>query len=206
MAEEETAARRVYAEIKQRILQGVLPVRVRIDLEKLATEFGVSVLPVRQALAQLGWEHLVRPSASQGYRVFFWSIAELAALYEWRGLLAVAAYETALPDPEIARACRLQPYPQALWSLGRALEQGANPEIQLAARAADERLYIARQAEEDVLGDAGGELEVLGQALALRSKRARPLLRAFHRRRSHSAERIRARVALLALPSNGGEV
>lgn len=205
MAEEETAARRVYAEIKQRILQGALPVRERLDLERLAAELGVSLLPVRQALAQLGWERLVRPSTSQGYRVFFWSVAELAALYEWRGLLALAAYETALPDPEIARACRLQPYPQALWSLGRALEQGANPEIQLAARAADERLYIARPAEEDVLGDAGGELEGLAQALALRSKRAKPLLRAFHRRRSTSAERIRARVALLALPSNGGK-
>ncbi|MEQ1493725.1 MAG: GntR family transcriptional regulator [Devosia sp.] len=198
-----SAAQRAYDEIKRLILDGSLPARSRLDLEDLARKLGVSSMPVRSALSLLTWERLVRPGEHSAYEVALWSAPELAQLYEWRGVLLTLVLPTAVSGPELERLARTQPYVQAVESVMRLLEDGANANLKRAALNADERLHVARVAELDVLADAQSEFEALVGAIARRTKRVSTLVKSYQRRRVQGAEAIRERVALKALPNNG---
>lgn len=204
MAPETNAGRRAYEEIKQRILDGRLPVRTRVDVQALARTLAMSAMPVRQALGRLTWERLVCIVQPRAYQVALWSEAELAQLYAWRGALMLMAEPNSASARELRSIARTQPYSQSMWNVMRALEQGTNAELQRAAMSADERLYIARAAEEDVLGGAVEEFATLVEAICDKSRQSKALIDAFHRRRAQHVSAIRQRVAVRALPSNGG--
>jgi len=199
-----SAAQRAYEEIKQRVLDGRLPVRTRIDVEVLARDLGVSSMPVRQALSLLTWERLVRPGKHSAYEVALWSEIELAHLYEWRGALLALTMPVAASGPEIKRIARTQVYAPAVHEVMRLIEAGANSELRRAAINADERLWTARQVETEILGDVEAEFATLVEALADRSRRASTLMKAYTRRRIQHAGALRARVILKAIPNNGG--
>jgi hypothetical protein len=203
MAVDTSAARRAHEQIKQRILEGSLPVRSRIDVEALARSLGLSSMPVRQALGMLTWERLVRPGQHSAYEVALWSEKELAHLYEWRGALLSLALPCSASAVELKRQARTQPYADAAHAVMRLIEAGANFELRRAALNADERLFAARKVEEEILGDVQAEFETLVVALAERSKRAATLQKAFTRRRVQNAGALRQRVVLKALPNNG---
>lgn len=203
MAVDASAAQRAYDEIKRLILDGALPVRSRLDLEDLARRLGVSSMPVRLALNLLNAERLVRPGEHSGYEVALWPAAELAQLYEWRGALLTLVLPSTASAPELQRLARTQPYAQAVESVMRMLESGANPNLRRSALNADERLRAARVAEPDILGDVQGEFEALVTAIAQRTRRVSTLMKSYQRRRMQSVEAIRERIALKALPSNG---
>ncbi len=198
-----SAAQRAYEEIKARVLDGRLPVRTRIDVEVLARDLGVSSMPVRQALSLLTWERLVRPGKHSAYEVALWSETELAHLYDWRGVLLTLVLPSNAAGSELKRVARTRPYAQAVASVMRLLEEGANSNLRRAAANADDRLHAARLIEEEVLGDVQGEFETLVKAIAERSRRTNALLKSYQRRRTQNAEALRARVALKALPQNG---
>jgi DNA-binding GntR family transcriptional regulator len=205
MAQEISAAQRAYSEVKKRVLSGALGVKRRIDVAALAKDLGVSAMPVRQALAQLVWERLVRTGGGvQGFEVALWSVHELTQLYEWRGVLVKLALDTAEPSAALKSIVHTRPYPAAVLQLMRALEAGANIELRRAAQAADDRLQLARFAEEEAMGDVTGELENLVTALGERNGRGVQMINSFHGRRATLAATIRERVALNALPANGG--
>ena len=147
MAADASAAQRAYDEIKRLILDGALPVRSRLDLEDLARRVGVSSMPVRLALNLLNAERLVRPGEHSGYEVALWPAAELAQLYEWRGALLTLVLPSTASAPELQRLARTQPYAQAVETVMRMLEGGANPNLRRSALNADERLRAARVAE-----------------------------------------------------------
>ncbi len=203
MATDTTAAQRAYEQIKQRILDGSLPVRTRVDVEALARALGLSSMPVRQALSLLTWERLVRPGRHSAYEVALWSEVELAHLYAWRGALLTMALPMSASGGELKRIARTRPYAQAVHEAMRLIETGANSELRRAAINADDRLLTAREVEAEILGDVEGEFANLVSALAERSRRASTLLKAYTRRRTHHAGALRARVVLRALPSNG---
>ena len=203
MAVDASAAQRAYDEIKRLILDGALPVRSRLDLEDLARRLGVSSMPVRLALNLLNAERLVRPGEHSGYEVALWPAAELAQLYEWRGALLTLVLPSTASAPELQRLARTQPYAQAVETVMRMLEGGANPNLRRSALNADERLRAARVAEADILGDVQGEFEALVTAIAQRTKRMSTLMKSYQRRRIQGAEAIRERIALKALPPNG---
>lgn len=203
MATDTSAARRAYDQIKQRILDGNLPVRSRIDIEALARSLGLSSMPVRQALSMLTWERLVRPGQHSAYEVALWSEGELAQLYEWRGALLTLALPTSASGPELKRIARTQPYAEAVRAVMRLIEAGANFELRRAALNADERLFAARKVEEEILGDVQSEFATLVNALADRSRRTSTLQKAYTRRRMQNAGALRQRVVLKALPNNG---
>jgi len=198
-----SAARRAYEEIKERVLDGRLPVRSRIDVEVLARDLGVSSMPVRQALGLLTWERLVRPGKRSAYEVALWSEMELAHLYEWRGALLMLVLPCNAAGSELMRIARTQPYAQAVASVMRRVEEGANSNLRRAAANADDRLHAARLAEGEVLGDVQSEFETLVNAIAERTRRTNALLKSYQRRRVQNAQALRARVALNALPRNG---
>lgn len=203
MRADNNAAQRAYEETKRKILDGVLAVRTRIDVEALARELGLSSMPVRQALAILVWERLVKPGRQSGFEVALWSERELADLYAWRGTLLTMALPTNAAASELKRIARLQPYPQAVRAVLATIEEGANPELKRASVNADERLHAVRAIEPEVLGDVQGELETLVEALAERSRRAGALFKSYQRRRIENAGQLRDAVILRATPRNG---
>ena len=126
MAPQMSAARRAHEEIKKLIMSGELPLRARIDIDALARQLSLSSMPVRQALALLLWERLLRPGGRGGYEVALWSELELADLFAWRGDLMALSLTYAPPLTELRAIGATQPYAQAVWNVMRACDRGAN--------------------------------------------------------------------------------
>lgn len=99
----------VLDELRRVILAGDAPPGLTIPAEDVAAVFGVSVIPVREALKTLVGEGLVEHRPRAGYRVARLTREELVELYDVRGTLeraalARAAEAATAPDHERAHA------------------------------------------------------------------------------------------------------
>jgi DNA-binding GntR family transcriptional regulator len=97
------AADRVYNAVRSGILAGEYELGSRLGEVELATAFGVSRTPVREALRRLGSEGLLETLPNRGARVRSWSTKELDDIFDVRSLLeghaaAHAAGRTELTD------------------------------------------------------------------------------------------------------------
>lgn len=122
--------------LRDAILRGVLPPGRRLRQEELASQFGISRNPLRDALRTLQAEGLVTIDGRRGARVAALSQAELVELYELRELLepACAAWAVERLDERAAR--RLAAASEAMD------EHAGDPaERALARRAFYEELY-----------------------------------------------------------------
>lgn len=202
MAIETGVTERVYATLREAILNGSLRAREHLDIETLAARLQASATPVRYALAVLTVERLVKLTPGKGYSVAFWSERELSVLYLWRGQLAAlasAAYEVR-PLPSNLNK---RPYVEALAGVFTHIEEGRHGELGRAIAAADARLTLARAAEHEVLERISAHLnDLIGASQQSRAKLQAALRRHF-KTRVREAARIRARAGLAALPRNG---
>jgi DNA-binding GntR family transcriptional regulator len=82
-----TVAERAADELRRKIISGELPEGFQLRQDALAAEFGISRIPVREALVQLEGEGLVRIVPHKGAVVSELSIAEISELFMLRGLL-----------------------------------------------------------------------------------------------------------------------
>lgn len=103
-------SRGVLAELRRAVISGDAPPGCAIPLREVAEAFGVSPIPVREALQVLVGEGLVVHRANAGYAVARLSRGELAELYVVRGALEEAALRAAAPrasddDVEVVRGC-----------------------------------------------------------------------------------------------------
>ncbi|MCC6789647.1 MAG: GntR family transcriptional regulator [Hyphomonadaceae bacterium] len=202
MAGELGVTERVYATLREAILNGSLRAREHLDIEAIAARLKASATPVRHALAILTVERLVKVTPGKGYSVAFWSERELAVLYLWRGQLAVlasAAYEVR-PLPSNLNK---RPYVEALAAVFTHIEDGRHTELSRAIAAADARLTLARAAEPEVLDRLNTHLRDLIAATQQSRAKLQAALRRHFKVRVREAARIRARAGLAALPRNG---
>ncbi len=86
----------VLAELRRVIASGAVPPGSPIPLDDVAAFFGVSLIPVREALKTLLGEGLLEHQPRLGYLVTALSPAELDELYLVRGALESAALEAAV--------------------------------------------------------------------------------------------------------------
>ncbi len=202
MALDPRPGERVYQEIKQAILSGELVILQRLDIDKLASQFGVSATPVRYALAILAAERLVKLNTSRIYQVAFWSERELRELYQWRQQLTkwtLQSYSPASAPVELNG----NDYADAYLTLMGHIDRNANTEARRAGRSADERLQQALRAEAEVLPGAPDDIRKI--VAALNRGGASPgntLRRYFDRRITHCAL-IRSAAHAKAMPNNG---
>lgn len=194
---------RVYQEIKQAILSGHFAIHQRLDIDKLASQFGVSATPVRYALAILASERLVKLNKSRVYQVAFWSERELRELYQWRQQLTKWALETYAPAQLTAAIAPDRDYAGAYLAIMRHLDANANIEARRASRAADDRLQPALRFEQSVLADVGGELSRIALALEKGGAPLATSLRGFFKRRIAQSAQIRSAAHASAIPDNG---
>lgn len=80
-----------YLILRERILRGELPIGKVISRRKLATELGMSLLPVSEALLRLQFEGLLESRPRAGTRVRIPSEEDVRGLYVVREALEVAA-------------------------------------------------------------------------------------------------------------------
>ncbi|KQN86809.1 GntR family transcriptional regulator [Sphingomonas sp. Leaf67] len=100
-----TLSDRVFEIVRERIVSGALPETFAIRQDALASELGVSKIPLREALARLEQEGLVAGQANRGYTVRPMSALQAEEIYELR--LAVepgAAAYAAIHADELRRA------------------------------------------------------------------------------------------------------
>ena len=94
----ENAAARVASELRSEILQGDIAPGSRLSQQSTAERFGVSRIPVRDAIQILAGEGLVQPSSNATAVVTGMSIAELQELYEIREAIEPLATQIAVPN------------------------------------------------------------------------------------------------------------
>lgn len=97
----ESAAGRVMRDLRQRMLSGELRPGTRLSQQKIASEYGVSRMPARDALQALASEGLVDNHATTAV-VRQLSIPELQEIYELRE--AVEPLLTRIAVPNVGRA------------------------------------------------------------------------------------------------------
>jgi len=100
--ETRTLAEQIAAHLRDDVLAGRLPAGARLSQERLAEQFGVSRVPIRDALRQLQSEGLVVANPRQGMAVAELSAADLEELYDMR--LALEPVVARLATPRLRAA------------------------------------------------------------------------------------------------------
>jgi DNA-binding GntR family transcriptional regulator len=96
---------RVYATLRQGILDGTYAPGARLGEADLAVALGVSRTPVREALRRLGSEGMLSTLPNKGARVRTWTTSELSDISDLRALLeghAARQAATRVTDADIA--------------------------------------------------------------------------------------------------------
>jgi DNA-binding GntR family transcriptional regulator len=75
------------AELRRRILEGTYPGGMQLRQEALSAEFGISRIPLREALVQLEAEGLIKNEAHKGAIVAPLSLEDIEELFEFRALI-----------------------------------------------------------------------------------------------------------------------
>ncbi len=83
--------------LRDAILSGVLPPGERLNLDEVAEEFGVSRMPVRDAVRQLETEGLLKVFPYKGVEVSTLSTGEIEELFTLRSALEQVAIGRAVP-------------------------------------------------------------------------------------------------------------
>nr|WP_297461456.1 GntR family transcriptional regulator [uncultured Halomonas sp.] len=93
----QTMANLLAGELRERILSHEFEEGCALRQDMLATEFGVSRIPVREALMQLEGEGLVIQTAHKGYAVSSLSVDQIREVFDLRALLEVDLLRRAIP-------------------------------------------------------------------------------------------------------------
>jgi DNA-binding GntR family transcriptional regulator len=103
-----TTADAVAHMLRNEIQSGQLPPGTRLRQNDLAQRLGISTTPVREALAWLQAEGLVRIDPHRGALVFHPTVDDVRESYEIRGVLEALAVEKAIPRLSRGRIAELQ--------------------------------------------------------------------------------------------------
>lgn len=85
----------IYASLREKVLSGVLPPGIELRQEMVAKQFGVSRVPVREAMSRLQAEGLIVRRPRRGFVVTSLDIAEIIEIFELRMVLEQHAVDTA---------------------------------------------------------------------------------------------------------------
>jgi DNA-binding GntR family transcriptional regulator len=158
-----TLSERLVASLRRAIILGELPPGLHLEEPALAEKFGVSRVPVREALARLAHEQLVRLEPRRGAFVVGFSDHDLQDIYHFRLLLETQAVRRAVGRLDAQALARLRQY---VAQMRGALQAGdlsliADPDTafhQQLLRAAESRRLLA--AWEQIAGLVGTILSI----------------------------------------------
>ena len=192
MAPEAVAAESAYMRLKRDVVSGRFPLGTRIVERILAREYGVSIVPFRDAAQRLVGEHLLESGPGGGYRIPAISEEGLRDLYSWHShLVRLALKAPAIDlklDPAVIRNSDRLPAEEIANSateLFRAIAlRSGNGELARTLLAVNDRLHPIRLREYEVLDNLATELKAVFTATSLGQGLNRfAVLWAYHRRR-----------------------
>jgi DNA-binding GntR family transcriptional regulator len=93
-----TLARAITAQLRQEILNNTLSGGTQLRQDALASAFGVSRIPVREALIQLDAEGLVQLIPHKGAVVTKLAVAEVNDVFDLRAILEVRMFRASIPN------------------------------------------------------------------------------------------------------------
>ena len=89
----QTIVGKIYAELKEKIINQQIKLNQRISIKEIAEDFGISQTPIREALNRLIKDELVEYKLRRGYYVIRLSCKDLEEIYDLRKLIEVYALE-----------------------------------------------------------------------------------------------------------------
>ena len=117
--EQTSLAEQAYLFIKERILRGELPLGTALSRRKLATELGMSLVPVSEALQRLESEDLVESRPRVGTRVYLPTAQDIRARYVVREALesqSARLFSEKASSQERKELCRMAEHMDALFN------------------------------------------------------------------------------------------
>lgn len=134
-----TAISRVYEQIRQDIINGLLAPGHKLKIDSMASRYETGVNPVREALSRLSTEGLVEHRDQRGFYVHAMRAAEFRELVKTRCWLDCKALEESISHRDSAWEAALHQAYEALSATPRALEHEerfySNPQWQSRHRA-----------------------------------------------------------------------
>jgi len=190
------ASERAYRYIKDAILGGRLR-STTLDIRKTGDRLRMSATPVREALARLHSERLVRLTPHLGYTLVRLSADRLENLYDLSGVLVDVCLHRAAdpsrsgPEPGTSDVTHLD-YAVVLTDLlGKIASVQSNPELAAQISAVNDRLFQAREVEPRLFPGAASEvLDLRAMWIDRNFDRLRIRLGALHRERASAADAI----------------
>jgi DNA-binding GntR family transcriptional regulator len=160
----ESVVDRVYAALRQRILDGELVRGTRLRQEALADDLGVSRTPLREALRRLAAEGLVEFYPNRGAQVVDVTADDVRRAYEARVVV----------EPGAARLAAIRRSPVELAAMRRAIEHERESRDRRSAYQASRAFHLAlvRASENEHLIRAAEALWMPGIGQAIYEKQA----------------------------------
>ena len=193
----------LYEQVKALVLEEPVSRGQRIDLQRLADRYRVSITPIREVLFELMGQRLVSSHLAGGFQVVVPDAAALQDLYAWFGQQLLATIHL-LPDPVMRRI--VSPFATTIATLQQsdpgdliarlalAIGQASgNAEVVDQIARGNERLFRARRGEAALFPDRTREFAsiVKVNGFDVRNNVRRRLL-AYHRRRVEQSAQIAA--------------
>lgn len=192
MAPEAVVAERAYQQLKGDVVSGRFAPGTQIVERTLATEYGLSIAPLRDAAQRLVGEGLLEPGWRGGFRIPPVTQSGLRDLYQWHSHLVRLSVTNSKARLELGTDVIRQitdvdgeQAANAATALFRAFAvRSVSTEVARALMSANDRLHPIRLKEKRVLTNLGAELQTVLIATTSGSDQNRlAALWAYHRRR-----------------------
>ena len=192
---------RIYATVKQELLDGPYRPGERIDAALLAERHATSITPIRSALHRLVGERLVESRPAEGFFRRSLTEASLRDLYAWNGHVLSLAVRLR-PQDRVGQAAPVDGADLARNAADlflRVAEQSRNEHCFSAIVGLNDQLHAVRRIEPEVIFGIADELE--GIAANLSQRQPGELRRAIAR---YHLRRVRAAPELVRLAHQDG--
>lgn len=145
---EGSLAERVYVTLKKSIMRGEYHPGYRLIILDIASSFGVSQAPVREAMERLKHEGLLTAEPNRGSTVANLSLAEMREVYELRELIELYVLERMLPQLKEQDLAQLTELYESMCQVARQDDVFAFIELDMAFHS----LFYERYGNVEILG------------------------------------------------------
>lgn len=171
-----------YRRLKRALMDGDWPTGAKLEAQRLADEFGVSMTPVRDSLNQLVGEGLVDLTPGEGFRVAALSEQQLRDILYVNALLLETAADADLQASWKNSQFANDDYADRLAAAFAFLANGSgNRHLADIVNRNSERLHSVRRREPDIMPAFDTLLDEIEASLGTSSIKRRNAVRRYHR-------------------------
>lgn len=186
-----------YRRLKRAIMDGSWRGGAKLEAQRLADEYGVSMTPVRDSLNQLAGEGLVDLTPGEGFRVAMMTEKMLREMLEVNAALLKLANPTRSRLP--AEALEIEPdvgYADRVAAIFSRLSSASdNRFLSAMVDHISVRLHVVRLGEPAIVPDASQLISELETSLGGPASRRRVLIERYHRRSQDAVPELVARIS-----------